>query len=198
MVHTLVFHQRQQMSAYHFNWLLLQAHHAGCVVIVIEDLRFYEPPRKLSRMSRRLSNWLRGSFARTLGHKAELQGLKVKAVNPAWTSSFCPRCGHKGQKIREPGFHLTEDRGRYFYCPACRYCADRDYVGALNVYRRYREEVDPPRLKKARKSRKTKTQKTEDLAPKLRKSRPKKKPKPVSLAQASPVLYQRTVPPLYR
>ena len=43
------------------------------------------------------------------------------------------------QKIRGPEFKLVEGKGRYFYCPHCKFCADRDYIGALNVYRRYRQ-----------------------------------------------------------
>ena len=57
-----------------------------------------------------------------------------------WTSSYCPRCGQKGQKIRDPASRLVEKEGRYFYCSLCRFSADRDYIGSLNIYRMYQEQ----------------------------------------------------------
>ncbi|MHA2298372.1 MAG: hypothetical protein ACXAEU_20260 [Candidatus Hodarchaeales archaeon] len=31
----------------------------------------------------------------------------------------------------------ANDRGRFFWCPHCQFRRDRDYIGALNVYRVY-------------------------------------------------------------
>lgn len=121
------------------NWLLSNAQQLGCPTIAIEELSNYEPPKGMSKLSRRLSNWIRGLFKKLLEHKARRWSLSVCSVNAAWTSSYCPRCTKKGQKIRESAFKIVEAKGRYFYCPHCKFCADRDYIGALNVYRRYRE-----------------------------------------------------------
>jgi len=120
------------------NQLLKQATLYGCTTIAIEDLRFYQPPKGMSKLSRKLSNWIRGLFNAILESKAKQHGLQIIAVNPAYTSSYCPRCSKKGLKIREPGFKWVDTKGRYFYCPHCHYCADLDYVGALNIYRVYR------------------------------------------------------------
>ena len=120
------------------NQLLSHATSHGCSIIAIEDLRFYQPPKGMSRLSRKLSNWIRGVFKSILQFKAQQQGIQIVAVNPAYTSTYCPRCSKKGFKIRESAFKWIDPKGRYFYCPHCQYCADRDYVGALNIYRVYR------------------------------------------------------------
>ncbi len=137
-IHAKLQRCRQQDVFQIVNQLLNQATSHGCCVIVIEDLRFYKPPKNMTQLSRKLSNWVRGLFKAILVFKAKQHGLEVIAVNPAFTSSYCPRCTKMGLKIREPAFKLVEPKGRYFYCPHCHYCADRDYVGALNIYRVYR------------------------------------------------------------
>ena len=137
-IHAKLERCRKQDVFHVVNQLLTQATAHGCTIIVIEDLRFYTPPKNMSQLSRKLSNWVRGLFKATLSFKAKQHGIEVVAVNPAFTSSYCPRCTKMGLKIREPGFKMHDPKGRYFYCPHCQYCADRDYVGALNVYRVYR------------------------------------------------------------
>ena len=118
--------------------LLRQAARYGCLTIAVEDLRHLHPPKGRGRLSRRLSNWLRGRLVDLLKDKAKELGIRVKAVPPYGTSSYCPRCGAKGIKVASPSSTLEESSGRYFYCPACVFRADRDYVGALNIYRVYR------------------------------------------------------------
>ncbi|MCK5587361.1 MAG: transposase, partial [Candidatus Lokiarchaeota archaeon] len=54
-------------------------------------------------------------------------------------STFCPRCGAKGEKISDPRSRHVIKRGRFFYCGSCSYLADRDYVAAINIYRVYQE-----------------------------------------------------------
>jgi IS605 OrfB family transposase len=110
-----------------------------CPTIVLEDLRTYEPPKHKRRLSRKLSNWIRGAFYEVLLYKARRIGLKVKRVSARWTSSYCPRCGAKGQKVTDPLNQFKSKKGRFFSCPACGYMADRDYVGAVNIYRMFRE-----------------------------------------------------------
>ena len=65
------------------NWLISNAQQLGCPIIVIEDLSKYEPPKGMSKISRRLSNWVRSLFRKLLEHKARRWGLSVSAVNPA-------------------------------------------------------------------------------------------------------------------
>ncbi|WP_287585579.1 transposase [Candidatus Borrarchaeum sp.] len=122
------------------NQLLETALTWGCKTIVLEDLRNYQPPKHLRKISRKLSNWLRGAFYEILKYKAQRYGIKLVRVNPRWTSSFCPRCGAKGAKISDPRAHQVLKRGRFFYCGACSYLADRDYIAAVNIYRVYQEK----------------------------------------------------------
>jgi len=122
------------------NHLLETAFRWGCKTIVLEDLRTYEPPKHLRKLSRKLSNWLRGALYELLKYKAKRCGIKIVRVNPRWTSSYCPRCGAKGTKISEPRTRQVIKRGRFFYCRACSYLADRDYIAAVNIYRMYQEK----------------------------------------------------------
>jgi len=110
----------------------------GCHYIVFEDLRSYKPPKGWSVMSWLLSMWRRGDIITVTEYKALMNGILVKTV-PAWgTSSYCPRCGKRGVHVKAPD--RLNERGKkysYFYCPSCGYKADRDYVAALNVGRRF-------------------------------------------------------------
>ncbi|MFX1466009.1 MAG: RNA-guided endonuclease InsQ/TnpB family protein [Promethearchaeota archaeon] len=121
------------------NQLLETALRWQCKIIVLEDLRNYEPPKHRKKLSRKLSNWLRGALYDILSYKATRFGIKIVRVNPRWTSSFCPRCGAKGEKIRDPRSCQAIKRGRFFYCTGCCYLADRDYIAAINIYRVYQE-----------------------------------------------------------
>ena len=121
------------------NHLLETALKWGCKTIVLEDLRNYQPPKHKRKLSRKLSNWLRGALYEILKYKTKRFGIKIVRVNPRWTSSYCPRCGAKGAKISEPRTRQVLKTGRFFYCEACSYLADRDYIAAVNIYRVYQE-----------------------------------------------------------
>jgi len=121
------------------NQLLKTALYWQCKTLVLEDLRNYEPPKHRRKLSRRLSNWLRGALYDILKYKAQRLGIKLVRVNPRWTSSYCPRCGAKGEKISDPRARQVIKRGRFFYCSSCTYLADRDYIAAINIYRVYQE-----------------------------------------------------------
>ncbi|MFX0066372.1 MAG: zinc ribbon domain-containing protein, partial [Candidatus Hermodarchaeota archaeon] len=122
------------------NQLIGTALQWGCKLLVLEDLRAYEPPKHQRILSRTLSNWIRGSLYEVLTYKAALVGIKVTRVNPRGTSSSCPRCGAKGLKITEPTTTAEGPKGRFFYCPPCHYTADRDYIAAINIFRMYRQQ----------------------------------------------------------
>jgi IS605 OrfB family transposase len=113
-----------------------------CKIIVLEDLRNYQPPKHRRKLSRKLSNWLRGALYEILKYKAKRFGIKITRVNPRWTSSYCPRCCTKGVKISDPRTCQVIKRGRFFYCGACSYLADRDYIAAVNIYRMYQENCN--------------------------------------------------------
>jgi putative transposase len=130
---------RQEIQHLASNHLLETALRWGCKTIVLEDLRNYEPPKHGKKLSRKLSNWLRGALYEILRYKAQRFGIRIIRVNPRWTSSYCPRCGARGEKISDSRSRQVIKRGRCFYCAACGYLADRDYIAALNIYRVYQE-----------------------------------------------------------
>ena len=69
--------------------------------------------------------------------KAKKIGIHTVTVPAHWTSSYCPRCSKKGKKVDTTRSTKTNEKGRFFWCPYCQFRADRDYIGALNVYRVY-------------------------------------------------------------
>lgn len=82
--------------------------------------------RKQTRKSRKnnhsLSNWSFYRLASFIEYKANLVGIKVEYVNPAYTSQRCPNCGYQ---------HHAKDRK--YYCSDCGYIGHRDIVGAKNI-----------------------------------------------------------------
>ncbi|MHA2215636.1 MAG: zinc ribbon domain-containing protein [Candidatus Hodarchaeales archaeon] len=121
------------------NYLLKNALLWQCHTIVLEDLRTYEPPKNRRKLSRKLSNWLRGSLYEVLLYKAKRFAIKIFRVSALWTSSYCPRYGEFGQKVVDPSQLTVDKQGRYFFCPHCQYTADRDYIASINIYRMYQE-----------------------------------------------------------
>ena len=69
-------------------------------------------------------------------HYAELAGLHVMKVNPAWSSTSCSVCGAvfklKKDEANKRLFHGT----RVFSCPSCKAELDRDVNASVNIARR--------------------------------------------------------------
>ena len=151
------------------NQLLSHALFYQCKIIILENLGSLSPPKGAKQLSRRLSNWLRGRLSQLLTYKCSSAGLYFFQVNPWGTSSYCPRCGLRGLKVRAPNDFTVSKTGRFFHCPSCGFTANRDYVGALNIYRVFRLKTSP--LKSRRRQ---------------------------TLHTASPVLYQSSGTPLNR
>ena len=106
---------------------------------MLEDLWTYAPPKHKRQLSRKVSNWMRGAFYEVLVYKARRLGIKIKRVAACWTSSYCPRCGDKGHKVSDPLRRVNSRTGRFFWCSTCTYAADRDYIGAVNIYRMFQQ-----------------------------------------------------------
>ncbi|MFX0172698.1 MAG: hypothetical protein ACFE9L_12345 [Candidatus Hodarchaeota archaeon] len=84
-------HYRELILHHTSNHLLDTAIHWQCRTIVLEDLRSYTPPKHKRKLSRKLSNWLRGSLYDLLVYKDRHLGLRIRQVLSCWTSSLCPR-----------------------------------------------------------------------------------------------------------
>ena len=117
-----------------------QAHQAS--VIVFEYLRRYHPPKeKMSRAGRKnhkRAYWLRGKILRWVRDLAFREGILTVERNPAWTSQMCPQCATVGSR-----------QGHHVVCqnPAHPYHADADFVGMMNLYKKWTKTFTYPRKK---------------------------------------------------
>lgn len=110
-----------------------------CQNIVLEDLRSFNPPKNQRKLSRKFSNWLRGSLYKVLLYKGAHYNIQIKRVSARWTSTYCPRCGKKGKKIVDSNSQIVDPRSRCFLFSVCGFTADRDYIDELNIYRMYEQ-----------------------------------------------------------
>lgn len=98
-------------------------------VLVFEDLHIPQVSKRFGRskaLHRRLSLWQRGLIRQFAENKAELAGIAVATVDPAYTSQACSRCGMLGKRKRHR-----------FVCPHCGHEAHSDENAALNIRNRY-------------------------------------------------------------
>jgi IS605 OrfB family transposase len=98
-------------------------------VLVFEDLRIDQPARELTRgaaLRRRLSQWQHGAIRAAVANKAQVAGLVITTVNPAYTSQNCSRCGLRGKRHRHT-----------FTCPSCGHTQHADVNAATNIRNRY-------------------------------------------------------------
>ena len=77
-------------------------------------------------LRRRLSLWQHGATRQAVTAKAEVAGLSVAKVDPAYTSKNCSRCGLRGRRHRHS-----------FVCPHCGYAEHADINAAKNIRNRY-------------------------------------------------------------
>ncbi len=115
-----------------------QAHQAP--VIVFEYLRrYHQPKEKMSRARRKnhkRAYWLRGKILRWVRDLAFREGILTVERNPAWTSQMCPQCATLGSR-----------QGHHFVCqnPDHAYHADADFVGMMNLYKKWTKTFTYPR-----------------------------------------------------
>ena len=95
--------------------------------IVLEDLEklWFNASRKPSSLTDKLSRFAYRKLQLAIITKAIEYNVPIIFVNPRNTSTICPRCGSK----------LTYNH-RLAVCRKCRFVADRDVVGAVNIYLR--------------------------------------------------------------
>lgn len=97
--------------------------HSG--VIAVEDLRVNRMVHN-HRLAKSIVDASWSEFFSKLLCKAEEAGRKYVAVNPAYTSQTCSKCGH-----RQP---MPLDT-RVYHCPCCLLEIDRDLNAAVNILR---------------------------------------------------------------
>jgi putative transposase len=104
--------------------IVAEAKRHGCTRIAFEDL-----DRIRDRISddKKFQQWAFGELQRQVKYKAELAGIVVENVEPAYTSQQCSQCGCT----------LDENRtGQEFACLDCSYAVNADYNAAKNIARK--------------------------------------------------------------
>ena len=92
-------------------------------VIAVEDLSVNQMLHNHC-LAKSIQDAAWSQFAVQLIYKAAYAGKRVVAVNPAYTSQDCSRCGHRQKKT------LAE---RVHSCSCCGLALDRDHNAALNI-----------------------------------------------------------------
>jgi putative transposase len=98
-------------------------------VLVFEDLQVSRPEKGLTKgvaLRRRLSLWQHGAIRQAVTSKAEVAGVALAFVDPAYTSRNCSRCGLRGKRRRHA-----------FSCPHCGHAAHADVNAAFNIRDRF-------------------------------------------------------------
>lgn len=104
----------------------------NCYLIRLEKL---DNIRKTTRTSRKnnysLHSWSFYRLATYIEYKAQIAGIKVEYVNPAYTSQTCPNCGERNKMP-----------DRKYECKNCGYVNHRDIVGAINICKNINQEEE--------------------------------------------------------
>lgn len=74
-----------------------------------------------------LANWSYYELQNMVEYKAKTENIKVKYVDPRFTSQRCSKCGHTERDNRE-----TQEQ---FICKSCRFKANADYNASQNIAR---------------------------------------------------------------
>ena len=69
--------------------------------------------------------WSFSQLTYFIAYKAARLGIRVEAVDPAYTSQECPVCKHRNKA-----------NDRTYVCAECGWMGHRDKVGAINISRR--------------------------------------------------------------
>ncbi|WIG59026.1 MAG: Mobile element protein [Ktedonobacterales bacterium] len=88
------------------------------------------------RQRRVLHSWAFAQLRAFIAYKAQLAGVRVVLVDPAYTSQTCSRCGHCAKANRK-----SQAR---FLCVVCGFSAHADLNAAVNIRVRSRAAVIPP------------------------------------------------------
>lgn len=81
------------------------------------------------------NNWNLQTFTRLLEYKCKLKGNQVIKVNEAWTSKTCCKCGNIN--------HDLDLSDRQYICD-CGNDINRDINGAINIYKQFMGDYNPP------------------------------------------------------
>ncbi len=94
-------------------------------LIAVEDLAVNQMTHTQC-LAKSISDAAWSQFTSLLSYKAAWAGRRYVAVNPAYTSQDCSRCGHR---------HKLSLSDRTYTCPCCGLVIDRDLNASLNILR---------------------------------------------------------------
>jgi putative transposase len=123
------------------NVILLLARIHGCSLVAIESLSTLTSTGRGKGVRGRWRQYrknttIRGEIWRLLKYKCLLAGVRLCTIPPQHTSHTCPHCGQPATTYRSPTERRkVVDGGRWLWCGACGYNADRDYAASLNIAR---------------------------------------------------------------
>jgi len=95
-------------------------------VIVYEDLKIANMVKN-HHLAKSISDSAWYQFTQWLDYYGKIWDKAVVAVNPAYTSQDCPKCGHRVKKTLSTRTHS---------CPSCGFEACRDTAAAINILKR--------------------------------------------------------------
>ena len=105
--------------------------------IALEELTGIRSRARLHKPQRtQLHSWSFSDLGHKIVYKAQLAGVPVVYVDPAYTSQMCSRCGHVSKSNRQSQ--------SVFLCTSCGYSAHADVNGAANIGVRGTAAVNPP------------------------------------------------------
>ena len=99
-------------------------------ILALENLKFQQGKKGNEALNRRLHQFPHGLLLRCLRNKAEMLGIPLLLVNPAFTSQTCSRCGNLGDRQRHR-----------IYCPHCGFTLHADLNAAFNILHRAEETM---------------------------------------------------------
>ncbi len=102
--------------------------------IVLEDLEklWFNSSRKSSSLADKLSRFAYRKLQLAILTKCIMYNVPVLFIDPRNTSTTCPRCRSKLNYVH-----------RLAICPKCEFIADRDTIGAINIYLRALQALAP-------------------------------------------------------
>ena len=95
--------------------------------IAVEDLKGLKDNKKgkwRKSINRKFNYWFYALTLKRMRDRAELFGVRCKAVPPQYTSQTCPECGHIDKLNRQ---------GERFKCLQCGFGGDTDHIAAINI-----------------------------------------------------------------
>ena len=105
----------------YINWCLNQIDLTNIKTLNVEKLINV---RKGKKTSRYLSSWTYSDIKSKLDNLALENGVRIKELNPTYTSQRCSKCGWTRKNNR---------KGKWFVCTKCGFAADADFNASFNI-----------------------------------------------------------------